>query len=70
MTRTTTFNWTNLRHLDLVGWDGEDLDLPGVKNEGNLVHIQVAVVGLQQVKEGEDADTIDIYGQRWVLPLR
>ena len=67
-----TFNWTNLRFGELVGMDGEDLGMSGVRLRGNLA----SVAGSEHLagKAGEVREDIpgrwtarDIHGTLWVM---
>ena len=67
-----TFNWTELRFGDLVGDDGEDLGISGVRLRGNLA----SVGGTEHLagKAGTVRDDIpgrwfatDLHGQLWVM---
>lgn len=62
---TITFNWTDARHFNLVGPEGEDLKLAGVVNEGNLVHVDTTLL-----EADKDGIVADIYGNRWELSPR
>ena len=64
---TVTFNWTNLRHLGLVGGDGEDLDVEGVTHEGNLVHVDRGL--LREVPAPDRGDARDVNGTGWVVAV-
>ena len=67
-----TFNWTELRLGGLVGMDGEDLGVSGVRLRGNLA----SVAGSEHLagKAGEVRDDLpgrwfarDIHGTLWVM---
>lgn len=67
-----TFNWTSLRFGGLVGFDGEDLDTPGVRLRGNLA----SVAGSEHLagRAGKVREDLpgrwtarDIHGQLWVM---
>ena len=55
-----TFNWTDLRTSGLVGMDGEDLEIPGVTNVGNLVEVAAYLVEVVS----DEADAVSVNGTR------
>ena len=71
MEREMTFNWTNLRATGLVGFEGEDLGIEGVRHEGNLVHVDLSVVpgSFEPVENFRWVKARSIYGTEvWFAP--
>ena len=62
-----TFNWTDLIAVGLVGFDGEDLGIPGLTPVANLVEIDRSML----VRASADTEPCDrfrsITGELWAL---
>lgn len=62
---STTFNWTELREAQLVGFDGEDLGIEGIDHHGNLVEVDNKLLVRA---DGDDAPQFRcIDGALWTL---
>lgn len=65
-----TFNWTDLRIGDLVGFNGEDRNIDGVEHEGNLTRVSGRFIagpeGYVPLYPGRWVAT-DIFGNRFVF---
>lgn len=59
------FNWTDARAEYLVGFNGEDLGVEGVRNEGNLVHIQIE--RLRPATKEDKRWIRSMSGDKWVF---
>ena len=72
---TLNFGWTNVIHLGLCGWSGEDLGLKGVKNHGDWVNCPAGWFRPAARKETatavyyESADAVDVHGDGWIFTL-